>query len=150
MIKDIRLFVDGILKTCQIEKTILGYNEEEELDNLVLKTVVDGVEYANTKEFSEIEYAIVDLQKQLPDNIQVACCLSCKYGNFCPYGNAQNEIFCLINFSPKNKVDVIDIFDSIGNENNIIKELLFWCERYQIADAAYYTYNDWMYHFKSE
>jgi len=145
---NVHFVIYGKYKSYIIEKTILDYNEEEELDNLKLKTIIDGVEYSNTKEFAEIEYAIVDIQKQLPTNIQIACCQSCKHGNFCPFGNAQNEIFCLINYNPKSKMDVVDIFSSPAYEKLPKNELLFWCEKYQPIDDDY-VYNDWTYHFKA-
>jgi len=143
--KSVQLIIEGKYKPCFIEKNILAYNEHEELDIIKLRVVIEGIKYNNTKEFVNMEYAIVDLQKQIPDNVQIACCQTCKHGNFCPFGDAENEIFCLINYIPKNKADVVEIFISVlESEVELSKnELLFWCEKYQKNDKDYYTYNDW-------
>ncbi|WP_010074051.1 hypothetical protein [Clostridium cellulovorans] len=63
-----------------------------------------------TQAHTEIEYAIKYLQKALPSNISIACCQSCRYGNFCPYGDNDNEVFCFKNLTPQNKADVCEIF----------------------------------------
>gem|GEM_PF-1554227 len=150
--KSVRFLVSGNEVCGSVEKTMLAYNEHKELYNLRLKAVVDGIEYSNTKEFTEIDEAVIDLQKQMLPDIQIVCCQACKYGNFCPFGNAQNEIVCLKSYPPKNKIDLAKIFHSalILDTELPKSELLSWCESYEKIDNNYFTYNDWNRHFMNE
>lgn len=93
------------------------------------------------------DLAIVHLQKALSDNIHIACCQSCKHGNFCPFGNEDNEIFCFKDRKPNNKRDVCGYFASedgwIDNKKRL-RKLLDYCKDYKpINNDEYYTYNDW-------
>jgi len=144
----VNLAINGSYKFCYLEKIVVGYNEEYEMDTIKLKMIIDGVEYINTKDFLDMELAIVDLQKLLPINVQITCCQSCKHGNFCPCGDNDNEIFCLINYNPSDKRDVIEILSS--DKHRILpNELLYWCDKYDKINEDYYTYNDWNYYFRN-
>ena len=37
---------------------------------------------------------LADLQMKLPKDVKLACCMTCRHGNMCPYGNAENQLFC--------------------------------------------------------
>lgn len=37
--------------------------------------------------------ALVDLQKHLPDGVVLKCCMTCRHGNMCPFGNQPGELF---------------------------------------------------------
>ena len=50
--------------------------------------------------------AIADLQKHLPENVKIKCCLTCRHGSLCPVGNKENEIFCVKDIVPKKKEDL--------------------------------------------
>jgi len=132
-----------------IEKLIYGKDTEYDLDIFQLQITINDVKYISSKSFDCMEYAIINLQKQLPNNIHIVCCQSCKYGNFCPYGDAENEIFCLIDYNPKDKMDVANIFTEFWAEKEVLQrnELLYWCEKYQKINNDYFTYNDWAYIF---
>jgi len=159
-----RFNIDGNYETYSIEKSVLDYNETEELYNIELKVTINDIEYVSNKKIAVMESAVIDLQKQLPKNIKIECCQSCKHGNFCPYGNADNEIFCFINYPLKTVNDVIDIFDVLVKTAHTKNEfwnwdyvalphydLLHWCDEYQkIVDADYYAYNAWIYSFNND
>ena len=106
----INLLIDGKLCTHDIKKIIHGYNAEEELDIFQLKLNLNNKEYLNNRVFYIMELAIIDLHEQFPNNVKIACCQTCQYGNFCPYGDCENEIFCLLNHLVKDRGDVVDLF----------------------------------------
>ena len=146
--KVVQFLIDGEYKSGFVEKSVLGYNELQELDIIKLKAVIDGVEYHNTIESLGMEFAIIGLQQQMPDNVLLACCQTCSHGNFCPFGDNENEIFCLKNYTLKNKMDVVEIFASDLNAGLPKNELLFLCESYNKINDDTYTYNCWNYYFK--
>ena len=141
------LSIDEKKYTYDIVKT---FKNEMGMEIFRLKVKVANTEYTNKHDYDCMEYAIIDLQKQLPNNIQIVCCESCKHGNFHPAGNDENKIFCLRDYTPHNKSDVAGIFidDDYSRlpKNTAIysNELLHWCDKYDRINDNYYTYNDWI------
>jgi hypothetical protein len=96
-----------------------------------------------------LEYALFSLQNNLPKNMTLLCCLSCRYGNFCPYGG--DKMYCFKAFDAgniKDKSDVVDIFSKMDGLSE--KELLairrqptYACGDYEKIDGQAYTYNNW-------
>ena len=138
--------------TCNVEKIIPGKQTEFGSDIIKLKAIINEIEYISSQEFDVMEFAIIDFQKVLPKNIKIICCQTCRHGNFCRYGNDENKIFCLIDYSPKDKMDVAEIFSKwVQGKIDLQKnELFHCCEKYQKINNDYYTYNDWNYFFKEQ
>jgi len=118
--------------------------DEDELQNIHFEVRVKN-HPIQSKSSNSTEYAVKYLQKELPDSISIACCQSCQHGNFNPYGNLENEIFCLKDQTLRNRDDVVKIFakqdESIGKRS---RKLLDFCKDYKpISENEKYTYNDW-------
>jgi len=137
--KFVYISVNGTVKSYSVN-VVRGYDTEGDVNSVILKVVVAGVGYESRSGI--MESAVMGLQKQLPYGIRIICCQSCRHGNFCPYGDQENEIFCLNGYAPKDKMDVVDIFNTVGHENVLKKELLFWCDDYMAMDEGHCTYND--------
>jgi len=86
--------------------------------------------------------AVADLQKKLPEGVSIRSCLSCRYGNLCPYGNATEQIFCLKGLEVSGKMDVCDVFDQDGVMNNRQKNYFDCCEDWACHTCERYCYND--------
>ncbi|MDR3598045.1 hypothetical protein [Clostridium sp.] len=147
----VNYLIEGIISTIPT-KMIYEQSKENELSNIHFE-INFGKHNIKSKTCNAIEYATVCLQKALPANISIACCQSCRYGNFCPYGDADNEIFCLKNVIPRDKEDVCTFFaENRENLEDRTRKLLDFCKEYKpMADNKYYTYNDWEYnltHYK--
>jgi hypothetical protein len=94
---------------------------------------------------SDTEYLLYRLAKMLPEGWTLRCCLSCRHGNFCPVGDADNEIFCVSDFEPKQKSDLFDVTE---DENECMKRsrnLFHVCGKYVHQTAEYYTYSSYLY-----
>ena len=90
---------------------------------------------------------------ELPKNIDILCCQSCRYGNFCPFGDNDNEIYCLKGFTFKDKSDVCTWFSKSFSDWEALakhkRPLLHYCKSYKpIREKEFYTYNDWEYYMK--
>jgi len=146
------LIIDGNKELHPIQKIILGFNERDELDVFKLKAVVDGAEYTSSKEHCEMEFAVIDFQRQLPGDFLIACCQTCKHGNFNPFGDLENEIFCLIDYHYIDKSDVCDIFGSLaaGDMIAVKHDLLYCCDKHGVICGKNFSYNDWIYHFQDK
>ncbi|MEQ6353698.1 hypothetical protein ABNX05_03645 [Lysinibacillus sp. M3] len=85
----------------------------------------------------------MNLQKVLLQIIKIASCQSCRYGNFCPFVDIDNEVFCLKDIEVNDKRDVCDVFSSHTSLEKRRRHLLDFCPNYMPISEEYYTYNDW-------
>jgi hypothetical protein len=117
---------------------------EEELQSVHFEVEINQKLYISQS--SDVtELSIKHLQKELPESIRIVSCISCRHGNYCPYGDQDNEIFCFKDMKFSNKSDVVDVFST---QDLAIQErcrkLLDYCMDYkQILINEYFTYNDW-------
>lgn len=118
--------------------------DEDEFRNIHCKISINN-DYIQSKESSSFEVAIRYLQKELPNNIRIACCQSCQHGNFNPFGDVENEIFCLKEVPLQNPDDVVNFFcEQFTTYHKRSRKLLDYCTDYKpICAAEKYTYNDW-------
>jgi len=144
----IHFTIDGNNQSDFFKKGIIGYDDGTQTDIFIFEVTIDDIKY--TFHNNTMEIVIVLLQKQLPHNVKITCCQTCRHGNFCPFGDQEDEIFCLIDYSPKNKSDVVEIFIrySEGDVALPSNRLLYKCENYQEVIDSYYSYNEWLWHFK--
>lgn len=139
----VNYLIDGILSVIPT-KVIYKKSDKNEIENIHYEVILENKIVVS--EASDVtELAIINLQKVLPSNISIACCQSCRYGNFCPYGDYDNEVFCLKDMKPNDKNEVCDFFtenqDSLGSMR---RKLLDFCKDYKpISHNEYFTYNDW-------
>ncbi|MBD8068752.1 hypothetical protein [Bacillus sp. PS06] len=98
-----------------------------------------------SKASDSIEMAIKYLQRELPEGVHIACCQSCRHGHFNPYGDNENEIFCLNDQKMRSKEDVVEYFSTAAfSLEEKSRKLLDYCEKYDpICGEKSYTYNDW-------
>lgn len=89
--------------------------------------------------------AFADLQNKLPDNIKLACCMTCRHGNMCPYGNAENQLFCTKDLRFSDKRDLCDLFDQTDPFEKRSVASIDFCDDFVYQSDDFYTYNDYLY-----
>ncbi len=135
--------IDGKIS---IIPTRMSYSQanEEEFQNIRFEVQINNSPFQSQSSGS-VEYALKHLQTELPDNIKIACCQSCRHGNFNPYGDSDNEIFCFKDKIFRNRDDVVEIYSK--QDSSIDKrrrKLHDFCKSYQpVSRNVKYTYNDW-------
>ncbi len=90
--------------------------------------------------------AFADLQNKLPENVQIKCCLTCRHGNFCPVGNALDEIFCTKDVEIKEIRDLWFYTEDEVERKRRIRNYTYFCEDYRVPTDDYITYNDFGYY----
>ena len=80
------------------------------------------------------------LAKVLPDGYEIHSCYTCRFGNFCPYGNQDNEIFCINDFEPKSKEDILFIFQDSAEVEKRCHTLFDVCDEHKPCSNNYWTY----------
>lgn len=95
--------------------------------------------------------ALASLQQQLPKGISLKCCLTCRHGNFCPFGSEPGTIFCTKDKTFESKEDVCNLFivesETIWSQR--IKKYADTCESYERLSKSHYTYNDFLHYLNN-
>lgn len=97
-----------------------------------------GTDYLWTDTFA-------DLQSKLPQDIKLACCMTCRYGNMCPYGNTENQLFCTKDLTITCKEDMCSLFDNTNPFEERAVASFAYCDNFVYQKDDCYTYNDYLY-----
>lgn len=93
--------------------------------------------------------AFADLQRQLPADVLLKCCLTCGHGNLCPVGNDVNEVFCTKDALITQKSDLYFYTEDSSERVKRSRQYCDLCEDYQPQADGFYTYNDYLYYLKT-
>ena len=105
----------------------------------------NGVEYIGNGSDYLWTDTLADLQMKLPRDIKLACCMTCRHGNMCPYGNAKNELLCTKELTITSKEDMCNLFDQTDPFEERAVASLDYCDDFAYQNDEYYTYNDYLY-----
>ncbi|MBQ9083049.1 MAG: hypothetical protein IJY28_06085 [Clostridia bacterium] len=108
----------------------------------------DGKEYWGQGKAYTWEDAFADLQKKLPDGVFLKCCLTCRHGNLCPYGDEPGKLFCTKGFDIRSKKDMCGLFDNekASGIYERMKDAVDSCGDHLPQSEDTYTYNDFLYY----
>ena len=135
--KEIVFTVDG--KDAAIPVLITSNDEQEDNPIRCILVKIGGIDMVGRAD--TIEKAIFNLVEQLPSNVKIKCCFSCRHGNLCPVGNKDNEIFCVKDFEPKEKSDLFFVTEDYDEREKRSRTLFDICDDYKPLKKGYYTYN---------
>lgn len=120
------------------------HNEQDRDDEITVRIEYSGKEYLGKGKYREWTDAFANLQKALPINVEIQCCLTCRHGTLCPYGNLPNYVLCSKAEKINSKDDVIEWLDRI-DAKDVEKSSLEFCEAFEVSNEKHYTYNDYLY-----
>ena len=143
-----------------IESQITLLSQTNEI-SLPVKISYTDNEVEITLKYNNIEYcgvgkdylwadAFADLQRKLPSDTQLACCMTCRHGSMCPYGNRKNEFFCTKDVLITSKLDVIELMDDKGFDSFFERAVssINYCDNFVYQSDDCYTYNDYLHHLQ--
>jgi hypothetical protein len=88
-----KTFVENLTTQIEVGETTTIKRLDHALNCLTLTTSFG--EFKVEKKLEWMEDALILLQNQLPENIYLKTCLSCKYSNYSPFGNGMfGNIYC--------------------------------------------------------
>lgn len=93
---------------------------------------------------------LADLEINLPENVKLACCIVCRHGNMCPFGNKENQLFCTKDIKITSKEDICDLFGQTDPFEDRAVASLDFCEDFVYQSDDYYTYNDYLYQLNNK
>ena len=105
----------------------------------------DGSEYKGFGTDPLWTDTLADLEVKLPENVRLACCMTCRHGNMCPYGNVENQLFCTKNIRISGKEDMCRLFDQTDPFEERSVASLGFCDDFIRQSDDYYTYNDYLF-----
>lgn len=127
----------------------INYDDGEDgVNSVEINLIYNGVLYQGKGRDHLWVDAFADLQNKLPHNIKLACCMTCRHGNMCPYGNKENQLFCTRDIIIASKDDIVDLID---NSDSFVKRAVSsnkYCDRFVYQNDDYYTYNDYLYYLE--
>ena len=86
------------------------------------------------------ESALRELTNLLKGKYEINSCFTCRFGNFCPIGDQDNEIFCLNDFEPKCKEDIYFFTEDDAERQKRSHTLFYVCDKFKPCSKDYYTY----------
>lgn len=143
------VFIENLTVYIEVGETITIKGADSEIDCLTLKTPFGA--YIVKKKLEWMEDALIVLQNQLPENIYLKTCLSCKYSNYSPYGNGMyGNIYCFKKLKDelkkiKDKHGLLHLWtpEAVGKGDVFSVQETFDCLEHQIPTKEDWYYKDW-------
>jgi len=123
-------------------------NQDEENMLVTISTTIQGKSVVFQSDTTE--YALLQLASNLPAEWSVKCCLSCRYGHFCPTGDYDNELFCVTEFEPKESRDLWQFTEDVKERAQRSHMLFDVCEKFAPQSKDYFTYSDYYRYLNSK
>jgi len=124
----------------------ISYTDNEV--EIILK--YNNIEYCGTgRDYLWVD-AFANLQRKLPHGIFLACCMTCRHGTMCPYGNKENQLYCTKDVKITSKDSVIELMDDKGHDSFFERAVssIHCCDDFIYQSDDCYTYNDYLYHLQ--
>ena len=110
---------------------------DEDAENDKFSAVIDGEKFELS---GDTESIFEKLSELLNGRYTIHSCFTCRHGNFCPFGDEDNEIFCVNDLQPKCKSDLFFICDNSEERNKRKRTLFDVCEDFKPCCNDFYTY----------
>ena len=123
--------------------------DDGDCEKIRVSVTLDGVCYFGDGEDYMWADAFADLQRNLPSNVSLACCMTCRHGNMCPFGNEPRQLFCTKDLTITDKDDMIALFeaeDAFGKREVLADA---YCNDFEYQSDNCYTYNDYLFCLQS-
>ena len=127
------------------------YSEDVDPEIVRVWLKYDDKEYwGNGTDYTGID-AYADLQNQLPEGVTLKCCLSCRHGSMCPFGNQPNELFCLKESKVGSKAELSELsfWASEEEKHKRSRHYTDTCEDWEAQSGDYFTYTDFPLYLRS-
>lgn len=129
---------------------LIQYDDDEDaaypLSQITI--VYNGAEYSGKGTDYLWEGTFAELQAKLPSGVKLACCMTCRHGNLCPYGNTPNRLFCMKDITADSKDVLCNVFDTTDAYEKRAVSFCGICDDFVYQSDDYFTYNDFLHHLR--
>ncbi|MCL2090780.1 MAG: DUF6304 family protein [Micrococcales bacterium] len=104
---------------------------------------LDGATYRSTRGY--VENLLIDVQEQLPDDVFLVCCLSCRWSHYTPCGNDDfGCLRCLRDWDDASTVSSKgDLFRAWSSDAWVQVQETWCCPRFSLLQPGQWAYKDW-------
>ncbi|WP_378173985.1 DUF6304 family protein [Aquimarina sp. SS2-1] len=142
-------FTESLVAHIEVGETTAIDGLDSEISCLKLTTSFG--EFTVEKKLEWMEDALIALQDQLPPNIYLKTCLSCKYSNYSPYGNGMfGNIYCFKKIKEalkkvQQKHDLLHLWTAeLVQEGKIFSvQETFDCPEHRLPTEGDWYYKSW-------
>ena len=131
---------------------IIEYDHEDMdmVTSMTLRTTYQRKEIVATGTVWPFDDAYSELQRKLPENVQIKCCVACRHGNQCPYGNAPDEVFCTKDVIVRNKMDACFYTSEDDEADRRSRHFSDACDDFCPQNEETFTYSTYLYFLKNK
>ena len=120
------------------------HDDLNEASVMIIKTNYQGKIIVASGNRYPWEDAYASLQKQLPENIRLFCCVACRHGNGCPVGDEPDKLFCTKDVLILRKSDLFYYTEDDDERQKRSKSYTDHCDDFQPQTHDYFIYNDYL------
>jgi len=117
--------------------------------NLINSTLTaDGISYQAVHK-DDAESCLISLQRQLPEGMFLACCLSCRWSHYWPGGNGDfGNLGCFVAWPGAagiaSKIDTFHAWDDARRHDQVVQMQETWsCPLFRLIQPGEWAYKDW-------
>ena len=124
--------------------------ENESSSDMEICVEFEGKEFKGYCKNAVLPQAFAQLQKQLPKDVMIKSCLTCRHGNVCPFCSDDEEYFCTKGVDISCKNDVCDWFNRMvyNDMEKYSRSCTDCCDDFQPQSSDYYTYSLYLYYME--
>ncbi|MBO5196621.1 MAG: hypothetical protein J6C03_05950 [Clostridia bacterium] len=129
------------------ENADISIIEDEACGSIITRIKYKGKDICGYSKGGTLPEAFAEMQKQLPEDIIIKSCLTCRHGNTCPFNSCDDEFFCTKDINITCKNDMCDLFckESEGEMEKRLRYCTDSCEDFQQQSEDCYTYNVYLF-----
>ncbi len=145
MKKQIRIMVDDRMES--LDLTIeFDQQDIDDAGQMIIRTHYQGQDIVAVGKEYPFADAFAELQKKLPKNTQLICCVACRHGNMCPVGNAPDEVYCTKDVQITRKSDLYKYTEEPDEVRKRLRQYGDCCDDFRPQEETFYTYNDYYFY----
>ena len=121
---------------------------EIDLEKLSVGIKYTGQYYWGRGKESSGQDAFADIQRHLPDGVELKCCLSCRHGHQSPFSNKFDQLYCMKDVVITNKKDLCPHVTDDTEMNARSRHYTDICDDWAKQSAETYVYSDYPFYLK--
>ena len=121
------------------------HDDMDEASVMTIRTKYQGKDIVVSGNRYPWEDAYANLQKQLPENVRLFCCVACRHGNCCPAGDAPDEVFCTKDVAVSCKSDLFCYTEDCKERRSRSRRYTDHCDDFQPQAPGVFTYSNYLF-----
>ena len=126
------------------------HEDMDMVNSMTIRTTYQGKEIVAIGTVWPFDDAYSELQRKLPANVRIKCCVACRHGNQCPTGNAPDEVYCTKDVIVCDKMDAFHYTVEDNEASCRLRHFGDSCDDFSPQEEEIYTYSTYLYYLKNK